>query len=288
MDGFTLVIALLMGFMAVMCVNGGYTSEYSRKEKYALNGVLRPMDLPKVPASAAVIARDRHRERRGLAGSTVLTAAALVALLPTGGPTIKALFFVLLSAAFVGRGVVVSWLTARDALNQPAGAPVSGRPARTLRGWTPRWPWVAVTALQAGFLLAYVPTSLALNPTLNPWVLGLAAASVALSAAGWVFARWLAPQPQLAADAAELAWSDAYRRRDLLTVLLIGPFVAVGVTVSAFTYGGDGPGGDPVGHLPLLALGYALAAGVIAFIGNLRATARSRNTVVEEPVHAER
>lgn len=289
MDAYAVILALLVGAMAVTCVNASYTSsDYARRERYALNGVLRPMGLPRVPASAAVIARDQYRERRGLVGSAILTGASILLVLPAGPPSFQALAFVLFAAAFVGRGIVIALLVAREGNgHRSSETAVSDARVRPLREWIPIWAWVAATLAQAGFLATYVPASLAMRPEMSSWVLGLGVVSACATVAGWVFASWLAVQPLLAGDADELTWSYAYRRRDLCTILAIGPLLAFGVAISAFANGGDVPAAEPVGHLPILAFGYALATGLFALLGHVRAGARPRSAVAGRSTRAE-
>ena len=53
--------------------------------------------------------------------------------------------------------------------------------------------------------------------------------------------------------------------------LRITSTLAVGVTASAFSYAGQGPMGDPVGHLPALAFGYLGCALVLLIVAAVRA-----------------
>lgn len=276
MDVYAIAFSTLMGGMALVFANAStFASDEVRRERYVRHGVLRAGDAPDSDASAAFIAREKQRERQALLGSAVVTGLAIVGVAVLGAPTGQTMWFVVLWVAFMGRALVMAALAAREARQPTVGPRVSRGELRPLVAWLPVWPWVALGVAQAAFLAAYVPQSLALRPDMVGWVLGLAVASVLGAVLGWGLAWWVARQPQLAADAGELAWSDTVRRRDLIAMLLTGPALAFGVMVSAFSYDGEGSMGDPVGSLPALAFGYlgvfAVLAGVGAFLGRRRA-----------------
>lgn len=279
MDPYAIAFSVLLGPMAVVFANvRSFASPEVRRERYVRGGVLAPGDAPAVDAPAAFIAREAARERTALVGSAVLTALAVVGLAVAGAPTAQAVAFVVLCTAFLGRALVIAVLAAREALHaRTTGPRVSRGAVRALGDQVAVWPFVLATAAHALFLGLYVPASWSLRPELAGWVLAVAAVSAAASVGGWVLAAWVARQPQLAADAAELAWSDAARRRDLTAILLVGPLLAVGVTVSAFTYTGSGSTGDPVGHLPALAFGYLGCAVVLLIVAAVQER-RARRT----------
>lgn len=176
---------------------------------------------------------------------------------------------------------MIAVLAAKEAFWQAKPGPrVSHGRVRRVGDFVPLWPWLAMTATQAGFLLTYTPASWDLRPDVSGWVTTLAAISATATIAGWVLAIWLARQPQLASTPTELDWSDFGRRRDLVAILITGPFLAVGVAISAFTYGGDGPTGDPVWPLPALIFGYIILVAVLAAVGGMLSKRRSRSAAV--------
>lgn len=279
MDAYGIAFSTLFGGMAVAFANAtALQSAEVRRERYVRHGVFKGADTPNADASAGFITREASRERQAIVGSAVLTLAGVVVLAVVGAPTVQAIAFVVMTAAFLGRGIVIAVLTAREALRERAPGPrVSHGGVRGIGAQLNRVPFVLIGAAQLVFLALYVPQSLALRPDVSGWVLTFAIASVVASVAAWALAAWVARQPQLAADATELAWSDAARRRDLAAILLTGPVLAFGVAISAFSYGGGGPMGDPVGALPGFTFGYLgfaimLAIGV-AIVGHRTRTA---------------
>lgn len=274
MDAYAIAFSILLGGMAVAFANATALQPTEvRRERYVRHGVLKGADTPDADASAGFMAREASRERQALVGSAVATLVGLLVLAVVGAPTVQAIAFVVLSAAFLGRGVVLAVLTAREALRERTPGPrVSHGAVRGIGAQLNRVPFMVVGLAQILFLALYVPQSLALRPDVSGWVVTFAVASVVASVAAWALAAWVARQPQLAADATELAWSDAARRRDLTAILLTGPVLAFGVAISAFSYGGGGSMGDPVGSLPAFAFGYLgvglLVAIVAAIVGH--------------------
>ena len=278
MDGYGIAFAVLLGAMAVVLANvQAFASDAVRRERYVRGGVLKPGDTPDVDATAAFIAREKARERLALAGSAVVVAVAAVALALAGPPpTVQAVGFVVLTAAFFGRAVVIAVLGAREALDNRAPGPrASHGRVGSLGDYVSVLPWGLAAVLHLAFLAAYVPRSLALRPDLAGWVLALGSISLIALVGAWLLALWVARQPQLAASAGELAWSDAIRSRDLTGLLLTGPFLAVGVSISAFAYGGSGSAGEPVGWLPAITVGYLVTVGAVAIWGGVLARRRA-------------
>ena len=281
MDAYGVAFSVLIGAMAVVFANvRAFQSDEVRRERYVRNGVLKSSDTPTADAPTAFIQREASRERQALIGSAILTLVGVVVLAVAGPPTMQAIAFVVMCSAFLGRSVVLAVLAAREALRLRSGGPrVSHGAVWGVGARLNRLPYLLATALQLIFLIFYVPASLALRPDVAGWVMALAVLSVVASVGGWVLAAWVARQPQAAADPVELAWSDAGRRRDLSAILVVGPVLAAGVLVSAFTYGGGGPTGTPVGYLPWLAFGYmvaAIALTIVAGIVQHRADARRK------------
>lgn len=288
MDVYGSIFAVMIGAMAVVFANWeAFASDAVRRERYVKHGVLRPGDAPDVDAPAGYVARERARERQALLGSAVLVAVAVVMLLIADPPTVQTIAFVVLSAAFFGRSAVIAVLAGQEAIRQPPSGPrlSRGRLGR-LGDYVGVTPWACATVAQVAFLVAYVPTSLAHRPDVAGWVVALAVISLVAAAGGWTLAWWLARQPQAAGSHDELAWSDATRRRDLTAMLAAGPFLAVGVSISAFTYDGSGALGDPVESLPLTIFAYLVVMVVLAVWGGVAAGLRERRE--RGRVHAER
>lgn len=269
MDIYAVVYAVLIGAMAVGLANSSaLQGDNARRERYLRDGVLRPGDTPRTDAPEGFIAREAARDRRALLGSVVLVVAAIALLFVVEVPTVQTMAFVILLAAFLGRAVVVAVLAAREAYTAGARGPRVSRGG--VQGIAERllfWPYAALAVAQLVFLGLYLPQSLRLREDLAGWVTGIAVVSLVALVGGWALAWWVARQPQLAATVDELAWSDASRRRDLGTLLMVGPLVAFGVSISAFAYGGGGSVGEAVGSLSVLAVGYALIVLGIAVAG---------------------
>ena len=286
MDLASLVFALVIGALAVTMVNAqALVTDDVRRERYARHGVLKPGGAPDADAPAGFIEREKRAERLALVGSAVLTAVAAVALVVLRFPDFQSVSFLLLSAAFVGRTVVLAVLAAREAFTRVGrGQRVSRGGVRGLAQRVPVWAWAVVTLAQVVFLVLYVPQSGALRPELQGWVVGVAVASLVVTVAGWIGAWWLARQPQLASDVNELAWSDQARSGHLAALLLAGPQLAIAVMVSAF-FSADAPLRAGVGSLPLLAWAYLVFS---ALVGLLAAATRRRHAAKPEVHHAGR
>lgn len=123
----------------------------------------------------------------------------------------QAVGFVVLTAAFFGRAAVIAVLGAREALDHRApdrGRPMAGSAAwattcRCCRGARRR----AAPGLPRGLCTALA------RAASRPRGLGARAGEHQPDRPGgaWLLAVWVARQPQLAASADELAWSDAIR-----------------------------------------------------------------------------
>lgn len=261
LDPLAVGFTIALGALAVVFVNIAAFLPYDvLAERYRVRGVLRLSPAPQANAPTGFAERIRRRERKAMLGSAIATAGTAVLVLTVLLPSAPlALWFLLWMAAFLGRAVVLAVLGAREAIEPSAGPRVSRGGVLTLgeRVALPWW-WV-LAAVQGVFLVAY----LAASRPLTPWVAVVAAVSAAASAAGLVFARWLAAQPQGAGSAAELAWSDVVRQRDLVTILIAGPVLAFGVTVTAFAQSSGGATNDPVFPLALYAWGYLPVAGLL-------------------------
>ena len=178
MDLASLVFALVIGALAVTMVNAqALVTDDVRRERYARHGVLKPGGAPDADAPAGFIEREKRAERLALVGSAVLTAVAAVALVVLRFPDFQSVSFLLLSAAFVGRTVVLAVLAAREAFTRVGrGQRVSRGGVRGLAQRVPVWAWAVVTLAQVVFLVLYVPQSGALRPELQGWVVGVAVA----------------------------------------------------------------------------------------------------------------
>lgn len=276
---------LMLGLFAFLLANSeALMSRDMIRERFRRSGVFRSLGAPAADASDAFVERVVRRGRRAAVGSAALILLVIAAWLiarPEVTPTAANLE--LLVAAFSGRAFALGVLNRREVAEVPAGPRVASGGVRTLRDRVPLAGWAVLPLVQVVFLGLYVSASPGGD---LPWVLGVGAASVVLTAAGWAFASWLAHQPQGASDAVELAWADAIRAHDVALLLFVGPLSALAVGVTSFVDSAT-PMRNPVFPLAIYTWGYLIVIGVLAVVLTMWAGRRGVR-VAEEVGHAGR
>lgn len=266
-----IVFTLALGFIVVCAVNASALMPRSMLRERYLKDAAAPGAV-EVDAPDAVLDRVQARNRVALIVSALCTAAAAVALPFLEFPAIQRLVSVLLLAAAVPMLMTRALMSGERGAARLAGH-TDEQP--TIADYLPVGLVAALVAAQVVFLGVYVSLSLAQQPDDRGWVYAWAVASAVATAASLVVVVWRVRQPR-PADVVGRYWADRLRTDDLVGLVVIGPVIALGVTLTAFTYGGPGPTATPVFPFLLFGLAYLVVlVGLIVALG-VRAPRRMR------------
>ena len=232
-----LIFAVFIAALGVTLANSrALMPDYMLAERFVRHGVFKGHGHPDADAPAQFVARVRARERTAVLFSVLMVIPAIAFVLRLPQPTMG--LPVMAAVAVAARGVTLAVLGAHEARQSADGPRVSRGRVVGLADLVPLWAVAVIVFAQVGSTAA--ATLLVDGPAWLPWALG---GSIVVTAATGAMAAWLARQPQRAEDAIALAWSDSFRREDVVGLLMLGRLVTLLVCALLIGFPASGPVG---------------------------------------------